>query len=648
MASVAGMSILNSAPPTRTRAILPLLVADVVTLMHPCFNSLHGCTNKVNIPFTHMEAISMSLPSRAFKDFSRLKNKVAATKGVFAVCEPLPPDRPLWFPRSFKYSRCAFQYPDKSFLSKSSLKNGRWYLEKGRGSEYGGSEMKKRKETSGKKYKKYEKSPIGGRNGPSWELAANNYFSKGRDDAMNENVEVLVGDSEIEKKATMKTSYNKLEDNARAYLSVDNRGGVDDSMRKKVGSGGDRGGLKGRWKRNQSFGGEEDGANDHHFLQGWSKTAMKGKDWMPQEAEDDEDSDEENEAEEGKKKLTSNSRWSGIRDRYSRVLDARDEFDKPDVVQWNRQENWGQKVWKEAHESTLPKIVGEVVYGVGPVLAALTTGRREFYVLYVQEGLELGGSNRKKDKKSVKMVMRIAERIGLSMKEASKHDLNMLADNKPHQGFILDASPLDMVSIRQLDASSCKEEQGPLWVALDEVTDPHNFGAVIRSAYFFGAAGVVVCAKNSAPLSGVVSKASAGALECMELRSCRNMMQFLSMSAENGWRVLGGSVSSRALPLNEVPSAGGPTILVLGSEGKGLRPLVEQSCTQLVRISANFSVGNGEDEYQDESERSSGVEFQSFLAVESLNVSVAAGILLHHLSGNAKPRSILESVQAIE
>ncbi|KAL2455758.1 tRNA/rRNA methyltransferase (SpoU) family protein [Forsythia ovata] len=118
---------------------------------------------------------------------------------------------------------------------------------------------------------------------------------------------------------------------------------------------------------------------------------------------------------------------------------------------------------------------------------------------------------------------------------------------------------------------------GSSLVALDEVTDPQNLGAIIRSAYFYGASGVVLCAKNSAPLSGVASKASAGSLELMELRSCKNMTQFLTFSAENGWRVLGGSVSARAIPLNEVVP-GAPKILVLGSEGTGLRPLVERFC----------------------------------------------------------------------
>uniref|UniRef100_A0A2K2A3D8 tRNA/rRNA methyltransferase SpoU type domain-containing protein n=1 Tax=Populus trichocarpa TaxID=3694 RepID=A0A2K2A3D8_POPTR len=125
-----------------------------------------------------------------------------------------------------------------------------------------------------------------------------------------------------------------------------------------------------------------------------------------------------------------------------------------------------------------------------------------------------------------------------------------------------------------------------------------------------GVYGVLLCAKNSALLSGVVSKASAGSLELMELRCCKNRMQFLASSAENGWRVLGGSVSSKAVPLNEV-LPGQPTILVLGSEGTGDE--VEGEEINLERSSA---------------------EFGSFLAVESLNVSVAAGVLLHHLIGN--------------
>ncbi|XP_015954197.1 uncharacterized protein LOC107478576 [Arachis duranensis] len=326
-------------------------------------------------------------------------------------------------------------------------------------------------------------------------------------------------------------------------------------------------------------------------------------------------------------------RWDNIKNRYRGMRGAKVGSERPEFRRWNKQENWGRETWKEATESTVPKIVGEGIYGVGPVLAALSAERREFYALYVQEGLDLSSNNRKKkDKKGFEKVLKIAEKVGLTIKDASKHDLNMVADNRPHQGLVLDASPLEMVKIMQLDPVSVDEGKGSLWVALDEVTDPQNLGAIIRSSYFFGASGIVLCAKNSAPLSGVVSKASAGSLELMELRYCKNMMQFLVSSAENGWRVLGGSVSSRAIPLDEV-EPGPPTILVLGSEGTGLRPLVERSCTQLVRIPGNIPSDLDNSEVNDVNHESSGREFLSFLAVESLNVSVAAGVLLHHLIG---------------
>ncbi|KAL5729005.1 hypothetical protein ACHQM5_002019 [Ranunculus cassubicifolius] len=418
-------------------------------------------------------------------------------------------------------------------------------------------------------------------------------------------------------------SRDQLAEMVETHRSVD-RSGEEENVDEKMNNDPRWDRIKSRYTRNEA----RDVVSDEREVRRWSKQEPRdvgydrpeGQRWSKQENRDF-----------GSDKPEVR-RWSN--------QDNRDYgSDKPEVRRWSKQDNWGKKIWKEASESTSPKMTGEGIYGVGPVLAALSAGRRDFYALYVQEGLDLSSNNRKKkDKKGFERILRMAEKLGLSKHEVSKHDLNMIVENRPHQGLVLDASPLDLVNIRELDSIVVVDrETAPLWVALDEVTDPQNLGAIIRSSYFFGAAGVVVCAKNSAPLSGVVSKASAGSLELMELRSCKNMMQFLTLSAENGWRVMGGSVSSRAIPLNEVQT-GAPTVLVLGSEGKGLRPLVERSCTDLIRIPGNIpvdvSVVGDEDEKADVVDHCSGKEFRSFMAVESLNVSVAAGVLLHHLIGN--------------
>ncbi|MFS8034735.1 putative signal peptidase I [Helianthus anomalus] len=110
---------------------------------------------------------------------------------------------------------------------------------------------------------------------------------------------------------------------------------------------------------------------------------------------------------------TDNPKWYKVQERF-------DRYEK--VV-----------VWKEASESSIPKIIGECVYGVSPVLVALSSNRREFYVLYVQESIDLTANNKKKkDKKAFEKVLKLADKIGLTKKEISKPNLNMFADNRPH------------------------------------------------------------------------------------------------------------------------------------------------------------------------------------------------------------------------
>ena len=200
----------------------------------------------------------------------------------------------------------------------------------------------------------------------------------------------------------------------------------------------------------------------------------------------------------------------------------------------------------------------------------------------------------------------------------SKHSLNQLCDNRPHQGVVLDCAPTEPTMIDGIGIASANVPVSgsakQLFVALDEVQDPHNLGALLRSAFFLGVDGVIVCGRNSAPLSPAVAKASAGALEHMRPRlfCIRSMPRFLNSAAEDGWDVI-GTGSAAAVDVNGLET-GPRSILVLGNEGAGLRSLVSKACTRHVMIAQG-----GHPDARHSSH------------VDSLNVSVAGAILMHRL-----------------
>jgi len=147
-----------------------------------------------------------------------------------------------------------------------------------------------------------------------------------------------------------------------------------------------------------------------------------------------------------------------------------------------------------------------------------------------------------------------------------------------------------------------------VWLCLDEVVDPQNFGAILRSAFFLRASGVLTCSRNSAPLSAVVSKASSGAMELMPVYSAHNLLTTLEDAKVKGWSVFGAAAERNAVPCHQIHNHG-PVILVVGNEGYGLRTIIKRACDALVKIQGG---GNGG-------------------GIDSLNVSVATGILLHQL-----------------
>ena len=180
--------------------------------------------------------------------------------------------------------------------------------------------------------------------------------------------------------------------------------------------------------------------------------------------------------------------------------------------------------------------------------------------------------------------------------EASAGELERLCGSPDHQGVVAEVDPYPYG-----DPVAMLRSEGALLVALDQVQDPRNLGAVCRSAEFAGAAGVVVPERRSAAVTPVVCKTSAGAVEHLEVAHVRNLADWLGEAKEAGFWIWGADAEAQQAPWQT--DLKGPTVIVLGGEGKGLRPRVAAACDGLVALPRR-----GE--------------------IESLNVSAAATALL--------------------
>lgn len=177
----------------------------------------------------------------------------------------------------------------------------------------------------------------------------------------------------------------------------------------------------------------------------------------------------------------------------------------------------------------------------------------------------------------------------------------LVAKDAPHQGLVLECEPLDDIF---LDDVLDGDPERPILV-LDQVTDPHNVGAILRSAAAFNAAAIVTQDRHAPPESGVVAKSASGALEIVPWVRVVNLARALEEIAEAGyWRIgLAGEAEAtlaQALPV-------GPVALVLGAEGEGMRHNITQHCDTLARLPISE-------------------------AMESLNVSNAAAIALYAIA----------------
>lgn len=189
---------------------------------------------------------------------------------------------------------------------------------------------------------------------------------------------------------------------------------------------------------------------------------------------------------------------------------------------------------------------------------------------------------------------------GLQVEMAGVADLGRLVpQDAPHQGLVIEVEPLDDIGIEDLLASA---EDGRPLVILDQVTDPHNAGAIMRSALAFNALGLITQDRRAPPESGALAKAASGALEVLPWCRVVNLARALDQIAEAGfWRI--GLAGEGELTLSD--ALGGKRIaLVLGAEGPGMRPNTASHCDAIARLPISDKI-------------------------ESLNVSNAAAIALY-------------------
>ena len=245
-----------------------------------------------------------------------------------------------------------------------------------------------------------------------------------------------------------------------------------------------------------------------------------------------------------------------------------------------------------------------VLVGRNPVREALERGDARVEKVYVQRGAHGSG---------IDAIRRAGREAGVPVQIVPGQRVEQLAPRQVHQGVVAVVAPVAYADFDEMLAAiaptlDAVRDAKPVVVALDEILDPHNFGAILRSTVAAGGAGVVVPERNMAPLSAVAVKASAGTAMRVPIARVTNLAAALEQAKERGYWVVGldGGVALRGDPERFTVwdyDWDRAVVLVVGSEGRGLRTGVRAACDALVEIPMR-----GE--------------------AESLNASVAAGIAL--------------------
>ena len=212
----------------------------------------------------------------------------------------------------------------------------------------------------------------------------------------------------------------------------------------------------------------------------------------------------------------------------------------------------------------------DLIIGRNPVIEALKSGRGISGVI-----IQKGASG------SIAKVYDLAKKKGIKIEQAEKTELDKLCKGKGHQGVVAFATAHSFASMKDIYERVEVDRENALIVILDELEDPHNLGAIMRSAECAGACGIIISKHNSCGLTETVAKTSAGAIEYMPCVQVTNIANTIDELKKNGFWIaacdMNGSLYTEA-------DMRGKLALVIGNEGKGIRQLVKSKCDFVISI----------------------------------------------------------------
>jgi 23S rRNA (guanosine2251-2'-O)-methyltransferase len=242
---------------------------------------------------------------------------------------------------------------------------------------------------------------------------------------------------------------------------------------------------------------------------------------------------------------------------------------------------------------------GELIFGVNPVKESLQ-GTRGSFNLYVQSNVT--------DHRAEKII-KLAEQHDVPVHRREKIDLTKMCASSHHQGIALEVEPFRYTLLDDLLDSTGQSGTAGFLLVLDGILDPHNLGALIRSAACAGAHGVIIPKDRACGVTAAVEKASAGAVEMLPVVQVINIAHTLETLKMKSYWVYG--LAGEVSPSLYDQKYSGNTVLVIGGEGEGIRPLVRKQCDVVMSI-------------------------PQYGGVASLNASVAGGIALFEMARKIK------------